>query len=473
MENGVERRENLRSFVAWASGVGGGGLSSLLRIVDNALDSGAPIGAAPPVLPRGAVSIMTVHRSKGLEFPVVILADCARKFNLRDTSDPVLFHPQLGVGMALRGEEGGGLYSTASHRAIRMAQRAEAVSEEMRILYVALTRARDKLVVTFPLQNPEKTLSELAVALEGMGGATPYLLGQASSFSEWLCAFGLLHPGGEALRKLAGGATLPLLQAEGSLHAQVVPVYGVSAQPEAHAAFVRTALPDEALLKKLQENFAAQYAGAALCTLPLKVSVSSLAHKGESDVLARPAFMYSEGFTAAERGTALHSVLQFADLDAARADLHAEVGRLVAQGYIRQTVADQLDTERMKRFLSSPVAQRMHEADTVLREYDFFNEVPAQTVQPDIDPAFAQRPVMVQGIADVILLNGDTAEIVDYKTDRGKTPRQFLEAYTAQLALYRDAVEKCLGVTVTRCTLYAFSLNCEIDVPVCCGAVKV
>ena len=119
--------------------------------------------------------------SKGLEFPVVILADTARRFNLRDTSNPVLFHPSLGLGMNLRADGDGGLYSTVPHRAVRMAQRSEAVSEEMRILYVALTRARDKLIVTAPLQNPEKTLSALATTLAGTGGAEPYTLSQALS----------------------------------------------------------------------------------------------------------------------------------------------------------------------------------------------------------------------------------------------------------------------------------------------------
>lgn len=125
--------------------------------------------------------------------------------------------------MNLRADGDGGLYSTVPHRAVRMAQRSEAVSEEMRILYVALTRARDKLIVTAPLQNPEKTLSALATTLAGTGGAEPYTLSQALSFSEWLCTAALLHPDCEELRKYAGGALLPVYAARGHMRARVVP----------------------------------------------------------------------------------------------------------------------------------------------------------------------------------------------------------------------------------------------------------
>ena len=119
----------------------------------------------------------------------------------------------------------------------------------------------------------------------------------------------------------------------------------------------------------------------------------------------------------------------------------------------------------MAAFLQSPLAARMREAKTLLREYDFITAVPAKFVDDTLPETFAHQPVLVQGIADAVLVNGDTAEIVDYKTDRGKTPEQLLQAYAKQLLLYRAAVEKRLGVRVERCTIYSFSLGREIPVP--------
>lgn len=119
----------------------------------------------------------------------------------------------------------------------------------------------------------------------------------------------------------------------------------------------------------------------------------------------------------------------------------------------------------MAAFLQSPLAARMREAKKLLREYDFITAVPAKFVDDTLPEPFAHQPVLVQGIADAVLVNGDTAEIADYKTDRGKTPEQLLQAYAKQLLLYRAAVEKRLGVRVERCTIYSFSLGREIPVP--------
>ena len=471
MENGAARRQNLRAFVSWAAGAGRGGLSALLRAVDSAIASGAVLSAGAPHLPAGCVSIMTIHRSKGLEFPVVILADTSRRFNLRDVYGPVLFHPRLGVGMALRAGEGD-LYTTAPHRAIRTAQKAEAVSEEMRILYVALTRARDKLVVSIPLRDAARTVAGLALGIAGAGGVSAYRLGQASSMAEWLLTAALVHPDGGPLRKLAGLETLPLqANPQGRL---AVRLSGPQAEsPQAEEAlepppFVRTAAPDAALERALMEGFARRYPNAGLCGLPAKLAVSAIAHAAAAPVLARPAFLYKEKLTGAERGTAMHAVLQYADLEALAAGAGAEVERLVAEGYLDGDLAGQLDSDALAAFAASPLCGRMRAARPLLREYAFLTAVQAKYVQPEVDRAFQNQPVLVQGIADAVLVRGDgTAEIADYKTDRGVTPAALAARYAMQLQLYRAAVEKRLGVRVNRCTIYSFFLQREVDVPLC------
>ena len=463
MENGPARRENLRAFTAWAKGAGAGGLAGLVRAVDSAVESGAAFASGAPALPAESVSIMTVHRSKGLEFPVVILADTARRFNLRDIYDPVLFHPQLGVGMNLR-QGDGDLFATVPHRAIRLAQKRESISEEMRILYVALTRARDKLIVTAPLKDPVKLLTGLATQIAGAGGVTPYLLSRCLSFAEWLCAAALVHPGGGELRKAAGGGALPLAPAAGRLQAAIVPA-GAAEDAAQAPAFRRQAAPDKALQAQLLENFSAGYEKAPLSALPAKVSVSALAHEDAEPILARPAFLYRERVTAAERGTAMHAVLQFADLEAAARDFKAELARLVAGQYLDADLAAKLREKELERFFASPLCARMRAAQPLLREYAFLTGVPAKYIQPDIDPAFAYTPVLVQGIADAVLVDGKTAEIADYKSDRLADAGEFVRRYASQLLLYKAAVEKRLGVTVTRCTIYSLHLGREIDVP--------
>lgn len=457
MENGAARRENVRSLLRFAAAARDitGGLSAFLRRVDSALAGGRG-GTGVPNPPQGSVSIMTIHRSKGLEFPICILADTAHGFNDSDTKRSVLLHPTLGIGAKLRAESS--LYTTAPHSAVVLAAQAELVSEELRVLYVALTRAKDKLIVTGAVKNAAKLLEKLAALLAGGAAAD-----SARCFLHWLCMVALRHPDGGLLRELAGAPDLALFDAEGRLSVHVEKA-GATEAPEA-AAFVRTAQPDQALLQTLRAGFARTPKGLALSELPIKVSVSSIAHGDAPATLSRPAFLYREGLTAAEQGTAQHAFLQFADLPAAAADLPRELARLVDQGYLRADMADKLPLASVQIFLQSPLAERMCAAQTLLREYAFLTATPAQQLM-DTPDDLAYTPVLIQGIADAVLLHGDgTAELVDYKTDRRKTPADFLRAYTKQLSLYKNAIEKRLSVRVTKMTIYSFTLHAEIDVP--------
>ncbi len=464
MENGAARRDNLRALTGFARSMENSltsGLSSFLHVIDSMLDSGAPQSADAAAKPVGSVAVMTIHRSKGLEFPIVILADTTHKFNFSDTVEPVLFHPMLGLGFNLRMGEGS-LYRTAPHSAIYFAQRSEAVSEEMRILYVALTRARDRLIVTAAMKNPEARIQSLAVMLEGTGGADAYVLSQSNNYADWLLTAALLHPDCENLRKIAGAAMLKPYDAEGRFSAEITaPCEKQSA--EALPEFVRTAKPDEALVGALLESFAQKPPLEALSTLPSKVSVSELTHRDAARVLSRPDFMYKTGLTGAEMGTAQHSFMQFADFSLGRKDIEAEIERLTAGGFISEEIAQKLPRAALSQFLSSPLVSRMQNADKLLREYDFITAVSAKFIK-DMPKELETTPVYVQGIADAVIINKDEAEIVDYKTDAQKTEQYFIDSYSEQLRLYKAAVEKRLKVKVTACTIYSLSMQKEIKV---------
>ena len=210
MENGARRREDARRFASFCAGAGSGGISALVRAIDAAALAGStgqdtvPGGSRP-----GCVTVMTIHRSKGLQFPVVFVADTARRFNAADTRQPVLLHRMYGAGLRLRPEEGEGAYKTAAYTALSNVHAAEMRSEQMRLLYVALTRAQDKLILTVPLgigktSNP---FARAAAFLEAGAGQT--LCRQANSFADWLRAALLVHPNGGPLRRLAEDLELP------------------------------------------------------------------------------------------------------------------------------------------------------------------------------------------------------------------------------------------------------------------------
>ena len=461
LENGTRRREDVRQFTAWAaSSAGQSGLAGLVRMLDAAEDSGGLSGGSGGQTQPGCVSIMTVHRSKGLEFPVVFSAGNARKFNLTDLSGPVLCHAELGLGLMLRAESG--TYPTAAHRAVRSTLHAETLSEEMRLLYVALTRARDRLIVTLPLEDPQAALRRLAPFLAG-DRPDLYALLHTQSPANWLLAAAAMHPAAAGLCRECGVQPAIVTDAP-PMEISLEDAPQEEAQVQEPVDLLQTQL-EEDLRRGVEEQFGWSYPRQALTQVPAKVSVTSVVHEKEAPTLERPAFLSSQGLTAAERGTAMHAFLQFADFSIAAQDPAAEAQRQQEQKLLDPELAQRLDWAALKGFFQSPVFARMQNAQRLLREYDFITALPAARVAKDPESDYGTEQVLVQGVADAVLVWPDHAEIVDYKTDRGKTPEELVRSYRQQLLLYAAAIEKRLDCPVTRCTLYSLALGCEVDVP--------
>ena len=482
MENGQRRREDARRFASFCAGAGAGGISALVRAIDAAALAGstgqetAPGGARP-----GCVTIMTIHRSKGLQFPVVFVADTARRFNAADTRHPVLLHRMYGAGLRLRPEEGEGAYKTAAYTALSNVHAAEMRSEQMRLLYVALTRAQDKLILTVPLgigktSNP---FTRAAAFLEAGAGQT--LCRQANNFADWLRAALLVHPNGGPLRRLAEDLELPFADTGSTITLTVQQALPEGVEPTDPELEERPlAQADPALTEALRQGFAWQYPAAELAQVPAKVSVTGIVHKAEQTTLERPGFLAKDGLTAAEMGTALHAFLEHADFAALAAAkqagtletaIPAERDRQVEAKLTAPEIAEKLDAGRIRRFVESEAFARICAADEVLRELDFITALPAaevlaaQGTAPVDSAAVAQAKVLVQGIADLVLVFPDHLELLDYKTDRRKSEADFLAAYRAQLDLYALAISKRFAPKpVTYKGIYSLELGKLIEV---------
>lgn len=462
LPGGESSQQNLRIFQSVCGEyAGSGGLSGFLRLVDSCIQNKRPLtgqrGAGSAV---DRVQLMSIHASKGLEFPIVILADAGHSFNTRDASGNLLRHSDLGVAFKLQVADTRTLVPTLPLRALAMRMQRDTAAEEMRLLYVALTRAKDRLILSWCAKKPLSAINDGALTLDACGVPDAYALQSAPDMSHWLLMALLRHPDAAVLRELTGWEDLPnRMDTQGRFAVRLCDPVGE--EEKSTAAVHRTAAPDGELMVALRENFRRQPEVAA--PVPVKVSVSALSHKNAAPVLGKPSFLLKEGMSAAQRGTALHKFLQLADLSAARRDAEAELARLVTGGYLAADAADAIDRRVLQRFLQSGLLERMLAAPTLLREYEFISRIPAGLLA-DAGAAAGQESVFLLGIADCVLLYGDTAELVDYKTDHGKTPQQFLDAYATQLALYRDAIEKRLQVKVTRSVIYSFSLGQEIEV---------
>jgi len=235
-----------------------------------------------------------------------------------------------------------------------------------------------------------------------------------------------------------------------------------------------------ACAETLRQGFAWQYPAAELAQVPAKVSVTGIVHKAEQTTLERPGFLAKDGLTAAEMGTALHAFLEHADFAALAAAkqagtletaIPAERDRQVEAKLTASEIAEKLDAGRIRRFVESEAFARICAADEVLRELDFITALPAaevltaQGTAPADSAAVAQAKVLVQGIADLVLVFPDHLELLDYKTDRRKSEADFLATYRAQLDLYALAISKRFAPKpVTYKGIYSLELGKLIEV---------
>lgn len=464
MSNGELRLANLRMLLGYAEkyeSSGYTGLSGFLRFLERLRKSGADLSAASALSESAnVVRIMSIHHSKGLEFPVCILAGCSRNFHKE--RGEVLLHPELGLGARLRDPETGVRYTTLPRDAVALELERDEMSEELRVLYVAMTRAKERLILVTSLKNPARTLGKLATRITEEERIQPYAVRSVSSISDWLLLCALRHPDGRALRELAGAPEEIAVSCETPWKIRIVtPVPKVQEEEKT----VPAAQPDPALRSRISRRLNFVYPYSALNGVCAKVAASELAAKQTAlsfSASSRPAFLSESGLTPAERGTALHAYLQFADYRKAAADPAAERDRMVRQGFLTGQQAAALDLNRVSLFLASPIAARMLVSDRMEREYRFSVGIPASRVDPGLTGAAGEEQVVLQGAVDCVFREGVDLVIVDYKTDRMKNPAELWLRYRSQLALYRYALEKCTGFSVKQCLLYSFYWNREI-----------
>ena len=457
LPEGARCREDLQSFCAWAASAGRTGLPGVIRAMDAAQQNGGLTQSTGGQTRPGCVSIMTVHRSKGLEFPVVFVANTSHQFNQSDAIRPVLTHSKLGVGVMLRAGSTAKRYKTLPYAALAQAIRTETLSEEMRVLYVALTRAQDALIITIPLKKTDSALKTPALCAHAEATG-PEAMQSMNSWAGWLLTATLLHPHSDALWAHTG--LLPhYLPTRVPLTVRLLAASEAAPAP----AEIPAPAPDAALLDTLRQSFAWHSPRAPLQKIPAKVSVSAVAHAARPVALERPAFLQKSGLTGAERGTAIHAFMQSVPFDGPAPDLDAEVQRQIDARLLDPALADKLDLDRVRPFFESAVWRRIRHAKTVLREEPFITALPAAQITPEAGECEAE--VLVQGIADLVLVYDDHAEILDYKTDRSRDASFYIEEYAAQLRLYRRAFAQRLAVPVTKLTIYSFTLGQEIDIP--------
>ncbi len=299
----------------------------------------------------------------------------------------------------------------------------------------------------------------------------------ARGYADWLLTAALLHPDGAGLRAMCG-ASFPPVPAEGRLDIRLEDGEDRPASATETAAREPSAAPDQeeacgteeeqwALEERLASRFSYRYPYERLNGLAAKTGVARLVERRTQKAFActrRPAFLGRSGLTPAERGTAVHAFMQFADYEAAAADPGAELRRLTDRGFLTAEQAAAVDTEVLSAFFSGPLYRRMAAAKQIDREVRFLTELPARQIDPTLPAAWTEEYVVVQGVADCVFLEEDGLVVLDFKTDRVKRPEELAALYAEQLQMYAAALAESYQKPVKECLLYSFRLSASVSV---------
>lgn len=443
------------------------GLSGFIGFVDrldrNRQDLQGSVGVSADA---DVVKIMSIHKSKGLEFPVCIIANCFSRFNRQDENNNMVVSPSQGIGLVLRDSETLAQYPTVSHKAVKLSMKNDTVSEEMRVLYVALTRAAEKLIMVGAMKKPEATLSRYAININPASRKiTPFASSMVSGFGEWILTAALRSAGCEALRELAGIGNEAVLISDADLRAFVISPERAGTQQAQEKTGISA---DPKLLKLIADRCEYRYPYEPLSLAVSKRSASQVDKNfidREYFASSRPAFLSEDGLTAAQRGTATHAFMQYADYDKAKKSVKDEIRRLVESGIIGENEGRAINVRAVEKFFESALYARISESELVMREKKFTVSVPAYEIYPEL-AFFPEEKVLIQGIADCVFLENGKLTVVDYKTDSLETEQEFIEKYRSQVLTYRRALSLCTGYEVGRTLLYSFRLSKEIAVDI-------
>lgn len=459
MNDGENRLANLHLLEKHArdyENSGYNGLSGFVRFIDRMHQNNADMQSAEVVGDSSnRVNIMSIHKSKGLEFPVCIIAGCGRGINRR--KDEIILHPDLGLGMKIRDNKLAARYTTMSREAISLDTDKKTSAEELRILYVAMTRAREKLIMIGTDKDPEKLVTKLSAQVTHRG-ISSYSITTAKGFLEWILLCALRHPDAENLRNIVDAR-------ENIVDRNNYTKMSVCISPECDLEEIEVvskeeiALPSEDMLKRLKTDIDYVYPYSELSRIPLKVSASGLASKEHADeykrTLSRPSWLGAKGMTPAERGTALHDFMQYADFAVASSEPEKELDRLAQDGFITQEQASAVDLKKVKAFFNSELGKRVIGSNMVEKEKRFTAEITAFDADNTVSERYRNHPVILQGAVDCIFEESGKLNIIDFKTDRIDDISELVDMYKVQLNLYRKAMEQVAGMDIADCYIYS------------------
>ena len=500
MPNGVLRQANLRILFQRAKQyeqTSFKGLFNFINFINKLRKSSGDMGSAK-VLGENedVVRIMSIHKSKGLEFPVVFVCGSGKQFNLMDLNNNILYHEELGFGPELVDLDKRVSYPTLPKEAIKQRIRLETLSEEVRILYVAFTRAKEKLIITGAVNGLAKWITKYCNAAALVRDIIlPSEVLKGKSYLDWIGMAICKHRDGESLRELVGANDISI---KDDLSTWSVKTWTKSDLIVDKKNSDVDEINEENLLinfdcssvdKEIERRLDFRYKFREATLIKSNFSVSELKKKNFEQVPVidteelfkedicniKPKFLQEErGLTAAEKGTAMHFVMQKVDLSRVSTieEIKVQLKELVDRELLSKEEYKVISPYKVKKFFISKLGERMLSAhnrgDIVYRELPFYTEIDVHRIDPDLPKDVEGDKVRLQGVIDSFFYEDNEVILLDYKTDYVEqgNEEELINKYSMQIQYYKEALEKITKTKIKECYLYSFYLEKEILVEV-------
>ena len=471
MEDGEVRSGNLLTFYQLAVDFESGSSRDLGQFLEHldALEEKGLITAGGNA--AGCVTIMSIHKSKGLEFPVVFLAGLSREFNRESTRAQILCDKELGLGLHVADRASRTRYPTQSKRAIAAKMTAESLSEELRVLYVAMTRARDRLVMTYAARNLEGDLKDIALRMDFDNGKL--LCRDVVCPGEWVLLTAMHRTEAGELFQLGGKPA----QTRISEYPWKITASEVTVMAGSGVETVQTRKMLEGALKTMEEALTFAYPYEAATRTPSKQTATQrkgrqkdaeAAEQAKEERLPvrnwrKPKFV-GDTLQGKEYGNAIHAVMQYIRYENCRdaEAVNREVARLVEQGFLTQQQGQMANCEAIAAFFDSEIGRKLRSGVNHIREFKFSVLDDAAGYGDGLEG----EQVLLQGVVDCALLEDDGITVIDFKTDYVTEETLFhaVERYRAQVQTYAGALEQIFEQRVKEQYLYFFRLNRFVSV---------
>ena len=474
MPSGETRRANLDMLVEKAAAYESTsyrGVFHFIKYIEKLKKYNTDFGEASTAAEGGnTVRIMSIHKSKGLEFPIVFASAMGKQFNKQDTRGKILIDPQFGIGADYLDSETRLKAPTLKKNVLKRRMDLENLGEELRVLYVAMTRAKEKLILTASDKNLESKLEKWKESLFETEGGLPFtLLSLASSYLDWILM--AIAQGGcrirvrETMAKELLGQEISR-QVQQKLTKDMLLGMDTSQKTLWEEAL---GLSDEAYRAQLEKLASCRYPWQDDLRLNTKLSVSDIKKEGEEESLEESAFLPTipkflsdekdEG-QGARRGTAYHRAMELLEFHKIRTkqDIREQLDRFAEEGRMTADARALVRESVIWPFFQSNLGRRMADAQRegrLKKESQFVIGIPAREIG-DWD---SDELVLIQGIMDAFFEENGELILVDYKTDYAEQEETLIERYKLQLDYYRRALMQMENKPVKETLIYSFRLG--------------